>query len=434
MKDNCYILGAGVTGLAAGIATKWPIFETADRAGGICASYYIRPGTTKRLACFPPDEEAYRFEVGGGHWIFGADSATKTVLNKFSRMKAYRRASSIFFPDRKTSVPYPIQNNLRFFSKKIIAKVLKEISGSGNQKNRTMKEWLVSNFGATLSSLFFYPFHDLYTAGLYDRIAPQDSFKSPVDMGLIKKGARTTNAPIGYNANFLYPCEGLDFLIRRMAKECRISYFKNVEGIDVEAREIYFSDKSTVKYKKLISTLSLDVMIGLTGLKPSVKADPHTSVLVMNIGAVKGKNCPKDHWLYVPETSSGFHRVGLYSNVDASFLPKTFRKSGTRVGMYIERSYKAGQRPSKRAVEQYVNCVIKELQSWEFIREVDVVDTTWVDVAYTWSWPQSQWKTEALRLLREKNIYQIGRYGAWKFQGIAESVQQGLAARAFVDC
>jgi hypothetical protein len=72
--------------------------------------------------------------------------------------------------------------------------------------------------------------------------------------------------------------------------------------------------------------------------------------------------------------------------------------------------------------------VIQELQDWAWIREVDVVDTTWIDVAYTWSWPGSKWRNKALAALAQRSIYSIGRYGSWCFQGIADSLKEGLTA------
>ena len=65
------ILGAGFTGLAAGYATGWPVVEASDVPGGLGASYYMLPGAPARDPLPPDDGEAYRFEVGGGHWIFG---------------------------------------------------------------------------------------------------------------------------------------------------------------------------------------------------------------------------------------------------------------------------------------------------------------------------------------------------------------------------
>ena len=57
------ILGAGMTGLAAAYASGLPVFEASARPGGICSSYYVRPGERERLPSAPSDDEAYRFDL-----------------------------------------------------------------------------------------------------------------------------------------------------------------------------------------------------------------------------------------------------------------------------------------------------------------------------------------------------------------------------------
>ena len=74
----------------------------------------------------------------------------------------------------------------------------------------------------------------------------------------------------------------------------------------------------------------------------------------------------------------------------------------------------------------YAEAVVKELQKWRFIQEAEVVDPTWIDVAYTWSWPGSNWKQRTLSELEKHAIYQAGRYGRWTFNGIAASIRDGL--------
>ena len=56
----------------------------------------------------------------------------------------------------------------------------------------------------------------------------------------------------------------------------------------------------------------------------------------------------------------------------------------------------------------------------------DVVDPTYIDVAYTWSWPGSRYRVKALQALEEREIHQVGRYGRWVFQGIADSIRDGF--------
>ena len=167
-------------------------------------------------------------------------------------------------------------------------------------------------------------------------------------------------------------------------------------------------------------------MLEMTELVIDAQPDPYTSVLVLNIGAIKGPKCPSDHWLYNPDAKSGFHRVGFYSNVDASFLPQSSQSAGDRVSIYVERAYVGGQKPSTQEIQIYADAVVAELQQWQFISQPEVVDPTWIDVAYTWAWPDSSWKTNALRRLEEHGIFQVGRYGRWIFQGIADSIRDGF--------
>ncbi|MEM2001680.1 MAG: hypothetical protein QXT77_03400 [Candidatus Methanomethylicaceae archaeon] len=426
------ILGAGVTGLAAGYISGIPVFEAEEYPGGICSSYYMRPGENKRLHSPPQDGEAYHFEIGGGHWIFGGDPLVLRFIRSIASVKSYIRRSAVYLPDLNLFVPYPIQNHLRYLGQELAAKALREIVAAtlSNRPVETMADWLQSNFGATLCELFFFPFHELYTAGLYRRIAPQDSYKSPIDLSLVIQGAFSEVPLVGYNATFVYPVEGLSTLVQRMAERCNVHYGKRAVSLDVKEKVVYFEEGSTVRYEILLSTLPLNRMMEITGLTIDEEPNPSTSVLVVNIGALKGPLCPDYHWVYVPRSKAGFHRVGFYSNVDVSFLPASARGSNDRVSIYVEKAYPEGQRPSEAEAKALVAEIIKELQAWGWIEEVEVVDPTWIDVAYTWSWPGSRWTEKALKALEKHDIYQIGRFARWVFQGIADSKRDGLIAGA----
>src|SRR5262245_22755474 len=102
-----------MTGLAAGLVSQLPVYEAEDGPGGICSSYYIEPGQTTRLSAMPSQGRAYRFEKGGGHWIFGGDPAVVRFISGFAELKRYVRRSAVYFPEKRFSVPYPIQNHLR---------------------------------------------------------------------------------------------------------------------------------------------------------------------------------------------------------------------------------------------------------------------------------------------------------------------------------
>jgi protoporphyrinogen oxidase len=423
------ILGGGVTGLAAGSVSGLKVYEAQQVPGGICSSYYLKSGSKEPLFNRPEDGEAYRFEIGGGHWIFGGDPKVLNYINSIVPTKSYSRKSAVYFSKKELYVPYPIQNNLAYLGKDIAEQSLKEIVNSPEGVPKTMADWIEKSFGKTLTELFFAPFHELYTAGLWTEIAPQDAYKSPVNPAVVRQGAFDKAPPaVGYNVTYVYPEEGLNTLAQRMALKCDINYDKRVSRISIDKKEVSFSNGSGANYDNLVSTLPLNKAMEMAGLEVDEEPAFYTSVLVLNIGATRGSKCPDDHWLYIPDSDSRFHRVGFYSNVDVSFLPQSSRKNNDRVSIYVERAYKNGQKPSNKEIETYSESVVNELKSWGFIQEAETVHPTWIDVAYTWSMPGSNWKELAINELEKRGVYQVGRYGRWTFQGIAESIKDGFVA------
>ncbi len=431
MAQKIFILGGGVTGLAAGVASGRPVYEAAEAPGGICSSYYVRPGGTQRLRQAPADGEAYRFEIGGGHWIFGGDPAVLRFIRGLTPVRAYRRRSAVYFREEARFVPYPLQYHLSHFDAAFAERALGEMTApAAAEAPATLAAWLADRFGPALTERFFGPFHAHYTAGLWTEIVPQDPYKSPVDPALARLGARGEAPAAGYNVRFVYPEAGLDALARAMARRGDVRYGRRAVAVDPARKVVGFADGEERGYDVLIATLPLNEMMAMTGLEGAGEPDPHTSVLVLNVGAARGPACPAHHWLYVPDSRAGFFRVGCYSNVDASFLPRSAHERQDRVSLYVERAYRGGARPSDEAVAAYAADVVAELQAWGFIEAPDVVDPTWIEVAYTWARPGSTWRAQALALLEAHDIVMAGRYGRWTFQGIADSIRDGLVVGA----
>lgn len=438
MSDrNVLIIGGGVTGLGAGLTSGFPVYEMAETPGGICASYYVAPGSRERLNRAPKDGQAYRFEIGGGHWLWGGDPLILRFVQSVTLFKSYARKAAVFLPAQQISVPYPIQNHLGYLGHDFAKRALSEMLASkgDNRCPGTMAEWFRYSFGSTLCDVFFDPFHELYTAGLWNKLAPQDESKSPVNFSTVIEGAFNHVAhSAGYNINFLYPAEGLNTLAQKMAERCDIHYGNRIVQIDTKEKAVLLADGRALPYKALLCTLPLNTVLKMTGIHVSSKPDPYTSVLVVNIGAVKGSRCPKEHWLYIPHSKARFHRVGFYSNVDSSFLPRSHRETADRASIYVEKAYLGGERPSEEDIQLLTEAITQELQDWGWIEDIEVVDPTWVETAYTWIWPNSPWRDEVARALQKHDIYQLGRYGRWApkvtDQGIAHSIRDGMLAGA----
>lgn len=403
------------------------MYEAGVVPGGICRSHYIRPGTTTILSARPDDGCAYRFEAGGGHWIFGGDPAITAFLAAHAPMREYRRKAAVYFPDSGRMVPYPLQYHLSHLEPDVAAQALDEIRQSRPRVCATLSDWIEQNFGPALTKLFFGPFHEAYTAGWWTSVAPADAFKSPLDLRLVELGAAGGGTEAGYNQTFVYPESGMDALLAALSRQAAVTVNRRVASIDCARREIHFENGGGALHSRLLATLPLNRMVQLTGLALDAAPGPATSVLTLNIGARRGPKYPDVHWLYVPRTRSGFYRVGFYSNVDRSFLPA---QRPDNAALYVERAYRSGERPTSEAIDTYARSVVAELQSWGMIGEPDAISPSWIETGYTWSLPGSPWRQLALSQLLERGVHMTGRYGLWRFQGIAESVRDGLSAGA----
>jgi hypothetical protein len=254
---------------------------------------------------------------------------------------------------------------------------------------------------------------------------PQDAYKSPVNLALAVRGALRATPAVGYNATFAYPVDGLDALCRRIAGETQVRYGMRAVAIDPAERVVRFANGVVERYTTLLSTLPLPVTLAMAGLRVDAATDPHTSVLVLNVGARRGAAGPDDQWIHLPASRAGFHRVGFYDNVDPDFVPPA--RDGPAPHEHLRRAGLGRRRAARRCGGRRRHGGRRELQDWASSRDVEVADPTWIDVAYTWSWPGSTWchKPPPARRPRHPRDRPLC---ACVFQGIAESLHEGFAA------
>lgn len=368
--SNC-IIGAGFSGLAAGYKTGWPIYEAAKEPGGICKTY-IKDGFT--------------FQSGGPHWLFGENETIEWIKGLVD-LKSYDRFAGVYY---NHIFPYPIQT---YTQRPIEAR-------TGH-----FKHWLASKFSLAECNMFFDPFNKKYTADLYDEIVQFDSYKTP-----------PAGAP-GHVVKFHDPVGGLNTLVDKFVQDNSIHYSKRAVKIDVINKYVTFNDHTSVKFDKLISTMPLSQTLSMCGQNNYDL--PYSSVFVINIGANPGVNLPKQHWLYIPFCKCNFYRVGFYTNVDSTKGPEG------KVGLSVEMAFGAEYNYEDLDIDFIVDNVIEELQRWGWIDSVITVDPTYIRHAYTWLRDGNEPKKH-IDWLNKHDIISIGRYGTWKFQGIVESIKDGL--------
>ena len=428
------VVGGGISGLLCGLITGAPVYEQKNYPGGLLASYCLNPYTGEKHHCKDKGDDVAFFEIGGGHWLWGLErnEAIYRILTSFSRFNQYLRRSSVYLSDYDLFVTYPLQYHIKYLPKDLRDKALEDVITSRKENENvyhselTFAEFLRITFGETLYKVFFEPYNYLYTAGLLYEVSPPRRMKILDDVETIIRGSNEDiSKAVGYNACFYYPVIGFGPLMWRLCDEVKCYLEQRVTFIDINRRELTINNDHTVKYDILYVAIPLLEILKINNMKDLTKNhDPYTSVLVVNVLAKKGEKTPKDHWIYVSRSKSGFHRIGYYSNVDKMFLPVKFR-IGEYVSAYIEKTLKGGFAPKNLDAE--ATKVLDEVLELGLIGEAIAYDYNFIEIAYTWQRPGSTWIDNAIHSLLNFNIIPIGRYANWgKVEGIVESMEDVL--------
>ena len=357
------------------------IYEASSHSGGICRSY---------------KKGSFEFAVGGGHWLFGENKGLEFIKTLVPLTEHIRRAGIYY----NTFFDYPIQT----FSEQ-----------DSSAKKGSMKDTVHERFSKGTYNLFLDSFNEKYTFGLYDEIVDIDRYKTPEPKGQ------------GFCAKFWNPVGGMNTLIDKMSEKCDIRFNHKVWAINTQEKVLIYLvptkgddwrefKEESVKYDRLISTLPLGRMLAICRQGDSENKLPFTSVWCLNIGAKPGRNFPSHHWLYIPFSKNNFYRVGIYTNVDPTMAPEGC------VSLSVEMACDRGNwvEDPKR-----IQGVIEELQDWGWISEVITAEPTFIPTAYTWNYTTEE-REKGIAWLKERDIISTGRYGSWKFQGITQSIQQGI--------
>jgi protoporphyrinogen oxidase len=416
------ILGAGVAGLSAAFhlqGKEHQVFEKEGTAGGLCRSII---------------QDGFTFDYTG-HLLHLSQQYTQELLNKLlpDRLIKHQRRAAIYF--KGGYIPFPFQANLWALPKEITRECLIEfIQASCNEarESEDFQDWVNQAFGSGIAKHFMIPYNEkLWRIPLneisldwVERFIPRPTREEVIDgaIGVNLKG-------FGYNQEFLYPRRGGIQVLPQtfLAKVDAVQVGKEVESIDLEKRVVRFHDGSEVVYTTAISSLPLDQLLQFSTPLPEEIKDlrehlRYVSVLNINLG-VRRERISDYHWVYYPEPSYPFYRVGFLNNLSPYMSPK-----GTSA-LSIEISYLPATPPVlKEAREQ----TLAALVSCGILREDDeilVEKALWIKHAYViYDRFRSQHISQVIEFLRSHHIYPIGRYGQWGYSTMEEAILQGKEA------
>ncbi len=425
IKTDVLIVGGGLAGLSAAKALQgkadYLLAEKETGLGGLAASV---------------QKNGFTFDHSGHllhlRWAKTTDLILGLLKDNYLKIK---RDARIHLAGTET--PYPFQANLYGLPDRIrsecvrgfLKACLERKSGrKGLQKDMPFRDWSLKTFGAGISRYFMLPYNrKLWQYPLSrltsDWCAPFVPTPAPAE---VIEGAylRSRNA-MGYNPVFYYPKRGgIQALTDAMSRGLSgVHTGCALEALDIKTKTAYIAGLGEVKYRRLINTSPLKSFTELigprqAGLRALGAKLRHNCVHVLNLG-IKGA-ASTAHWTYFPEKEFLFYRAGTATNFSRRLAP------GGCASLYIEIST-AGASLDRTSAEK---AILRGLVKGKIIKSgAAVAEKLWLTIPCAYVIYDSERRKalpSILSALAAHGVCSIGRYGAWKYSFMEESVREGL--------
>ncbi len=416
-KVKTLIVGAGVTGLSTAAALQergdgdYLVLEADGEIGGYCKTIkkegFVWDYSGHFFHFKHPEIEAWLRERMTGQRIV-------TVTKKSFIDYAGRR---IDFPFQKNIHQLPQDEFIDCLYDLYFARAPRELLGKAAPppvQEDNFKSMLYARFGRSIAEKFLIPYNEkLYATDLstLDKDAMGRFFPHADLTDIVRNMKVADNA--SYNATFTYPEGGAIEYVKAIASAVRPDALALSEGVVASDRpaKVVTTTKRQIAFERLVSSAPFHRLLAMASVPHDDAMFSWNKVLVFNLGF--DRKGPRDvHWMYFPDRSVSFYRVGFYDNIFDT----------DRLSLYVELGY------AKDAIVD-VNAARKAVLS--DLARVGLVDdhrlvaehSVTMDPAYVHITRQSM--AEYVRLageLRRAGIHSIGRYGAWTYCSIEDNI------------
>lgn len=410
MNTKYLIIGAGLSGLTfANYASgDYLIVEKEKEVGGYCR-------TIKR--------NGYVWDYAGHFFHFNTDEFKKKFLDRMSDGDIIynEKCSKILY--KNNFVDFPFQANIHQLEKQEFIDCLYDLFNKEEKdKYDNFLDMLYGKFGKSIVEKFLKPYNEkLYAVDLTKLdVDAMGRFFPYADKEAIINNMKN-NKFNSYNASFLYPKNGAASFINILYEELnkdKVLLNTSVVSLDLNNKVATLSNGEIVKYEYLINTMPLNNFLKLIGGHDKLLNEmSYNKVLVFNLGFDKSSPlCKSEHWLYIPSKECNYYRAGFYNNI----------LGDDKLSMYIEIGYNKDFKITDDEVEKQLKLTLKNLRESGIISDdMNLVDheTIIMDPAYVHIETKTTEKIDKLKdEFSKKGIYTIGRYGAWIYNSMEDSM------------
>lgn len=419
MHIHTLILGAGLTGLSTAYhlqklgRTDYLLAERCATPGGLCKSVH---------------QNGFTFDYGG-HLLHLHTPYGKKLAKKLLKTNLKRQPRRAWIYTQNARVPFPFQANLFALAPDVRQACVKGMLTAAQKKRngepKNFREWCLQSFGTGVYEAFMRP----YNTKLWGRkpeeltadwCGPFVPLPSPAE--IIQSAQKPARKKFGYNAYFYYPqtggCQALVDALVRHVKNLRLN--TPVTRINLRKKTAVIGGK-TVSFDYLVNTIPLPEFLrlleGETILARTADKLAVQPVTVYNL-AVRGPRQEPFSWIYCPDETDPFFRVGSQS----SFAPAN-APAGTR-SYYIELP---GQSPRTPAMEKRIwNALI---QKGIINKHDEKLFSFWQFLPYAYAvYDKNRLNAvrKTLARLERRGCLCAGRYGKWEYSFMEKSLLEGL--------
>jgi len=428
------VLGAGLTGLSAALhaaraaSTPVTVLERAAEIGGKARS--------RR-------RDGYTFDITG-HWLHLRDDRVRALAD------ALFEPGDLVEIERKTGIythgvmlAYPFQANLHGLPLPVVQECLAtfvEAQAAAAHPDatapRTFEDFAVQRFGRGIAEQFFIPYNRKLWGEAYDDLTPDwiSRFVPLPDVRQVIGGAiGLRQEGLGYNVRYRYPARGgIDALPQAMGRAVldagvAVHTESDVVRIDPVARRVHTTDGSTRTYERLVSTLPLPELVRrLDGVPDALRAAAGKLRWVrwryLDVGTRSRVPMP-EHWVYVPDPDTPFFRVGCYSNALPAMAPEGCG------ALYVELADRDGAPDLPRIYEGLAQ--MGAIASPQDVAFADVHDIEYAYVVFDEAYADA--RQALFAHLEGLGIRSCGRYGAWIYNSMEDSILAGMEAAQWLN-
>lgn len=420
------ILGAGISGLSAAYALQeispcsYSLYEQAPTVGGLCRTQQV---------------DGYEFDTVSHVLHFRSDQ-TRNLVQEILDEKLIRQERSAWIYFQRRYVPYPFQTHLsalpwgaqadclKGYIKAWVKRKTKHRCEPGN-----FGEWVNQYFGDGIARHFMRPYNRKLWGTAPEQLGldwirpfvPRTELRQIISNVVSGKNHHQA----GYNPWFYYPAQGgIQKVCEAFRSRLQAVYLEQeAVELNLAQRTIRFRDGSEATYNRLISTMPLPSLIERVkdipeDLQGAVKALRWTSLL--NLTYCLRRPLPRPyHWAYFPEEQFPFFRLVFPSNISPSLAPQ----GGGLIAAEISN-------PAPGQEENLERQVRAELHSLGWIERSEDVARV-VRNYFPYAYPvhdlqRAESVDRLLKFLESKQVWSIGRFGAWKYSSIDDAITEAF--------